>query len=181
MVLSLVALSFALATDAAAVSAAIGAAGGRHVVRASVVFGVFQGLMAGLGGGIGEAGASWFGAFDHHIALVLLGGLGLRAAWKAWTEEAGEAETFETWTQLLIAGVATSVDALAAGVTLPAMGLGVVLPAGVIGAITLATCLAGGTVGRKLGQRYGRPVQIVGGLVLVGIGVQVWVTHVFGG
>jgi putative Mn2+ efflux pump MntP len=184
MWVSLLLLAMGLAADAAAVAAAIGACGGRRVVRASFVFGAFQGGMALLGAVGGALAGAWFGDWDHVLALLLLTGLGLRAAWNGWREApAGEAPPlFETWGPLLVAGIATSIDALAAGVTLPAFGIGLGWAAGVVGGVTTAACLLAGAAGRRLGEAFGRPVQIAGGFVLVGIGLQVYAshTHLFG-
>ena len=76
-----------------------------------------------------------------------------------------------------MAAFATSVDALAAGVTLPAVGPRVVVSSAVVGVVTAIACLVAGAAGRGLGQRFGRPVQIAGGVVLVGIGVQLYGSH----
>ncbi len=176
---SLLLLSFGLAADASAVAAAIGACGGRRVLRAAVVFGGFQGGMALAGAAAGALAGRWFGDWDHVLALVLLVGLGARAAWNGWheAEEGDEGEPFETWPELLLAGVATSVDALAAGVTLPALGLPLGVSAGVVGAVTAGACLVAGAAGATLGRAFGRPVQIAGGAVLVGIGVHIFASH----
>jgi putative Mn2+ efflux pump MntP len=174
-------LSLGLAADAAAVAAAVGAAGGRRVVRASLVFGGFQGGMAALGAGLGALGGGWYTAWDHVIALVLLVGLGARAVIAGWRGgDDDDAGALEGWPELLAAAVATSVDALAAGVALPALGLGLATSAGVVGGVTTACCLVSGAAGRRLGERFGRPVQIAGGLVLIGIGVHVYASHTAG-
>jgi putative Mn2+ efflux pump MntP len=176
--LPLLTLSLGLAADAAAVAAAIGACGGPHVVRASLTFGVFQGGMALLGAVVGVLAGAWFGDWDHVLALVLLCGLGARAMVTGWRADADEAPpSFATWPELLVAAFATSVDALAAGVTLPAVGPRVVVSSAVVGVVTAIACLVAGAAGRRLGQRFGRPVQIAGGVVLVGIGVQLYGSH----
>ena len=178
MWLSLLLLSLGLSADAAAVAAAIGACGGTRVGRAALVFGAFQGGMSLAGAAAGALAGRWFGDWDHVLALVLLGGLGARAAWNGWHEDGeGEVEPFETWPALLLAGIATSVDALAAGMTLPALGLPIEASAAVVGAVTSGACLAAGAAGASLGRAFGRPVQIAGGVVLVAIGVHVYASH----
>ncbi|MCA9494541.1 MAG: manganese efflux pump [Myxococcales bacterium] len=172
-------LALALAADATAVAAGMGAAGrgASHVLQAAVLFGVFQGGMAGLGAGGGTALVAWIGAFDHWIAFLLLLGIGGRTAWKAWQGEDEEDEQAEGWMGLLLLAVATSIDALAAGITLPAMAFPVVPAAGVIGVVTFVTSALGGAAGRRLGETFGRNVQILGGLTLCAIGVHTLVDH----
>lgn len=175
-------LALALAADATAVAAGMGAAGRRasHVLQAALLFGLFQGGMAGLGAGGGTALVAWIGAFDHWIAFLLLLGIGGRTAWKAWQGEEEEQQA-EGWVALLLLAVATSIDALAAGLTLPAMAFPVVPAALIIGVVTFATSAAGGAAGQRLGEAFGRNVQILGGLTLCAIGVHTLIDHLIHG
>lgn len=175
--LAVLSLALGLAVDAAAVSAAIGACRGPHLARAAAVFGIFQGGMALLGAGVGGLAGAAFGDWDHVLALVLLVALGARAAWNGWWAEEEDAPVFATWWELLVAGVATSVDALAAGLALPALGPPAWVSAGVVGGVTWGACLGAGAVGRALGQRLGRPVQVAGGAILALLGVQIYGSH----
>lgn len=172
-------LALALATDATAVAAAMGAAGRRasHVLQAALLFGLFQGGMAALGAVGGSAMVRWVGAFDHWIAFVLLLGIGGKTAWSAWKGDDDDDEVGEGLAGMLLLAVATSLDALAAGLTLPAMAFPVIPAVVVIGVVTFVASGAGGLAGRNLGEAFGRNVQIGGGLVLCAIGTHILIDH----
>jgi len=166
-------LAAALAADAAAVTAGLAAAH-RSVpalVRASVVFGVFQAVMAGLGAAGGVWLGAWLGTGLPWFAFVVLGALGVRMIVAVDEDTPME----PGWASLLSLGLATSVDALAAGVTLPAFPVPVVLSVGTVGLVTGLLCGAAGAVGWRAGARYGGAAQRLGGAVLIAVGVlAVW-------
>jgi putative Mn2+ efflux pump MntP len=176
-------LALALAMDAAAVSAGIAAGqrAWRPVAAAAVSFGIFQGLMSG----IGWWGGAWLtaraAAWDHWIAFVLLVGLGGRMAWHALGEEDDDAPRAAlTLPTLLTLSIATSIDALAAGVSLPLLPLPGPASAAIIGVVTLLCCALAGAFGRAL-SRLGPRLEVAGGVVLVLIGVKVLVEHLTAG
>jgi manganese efflux pump family protein len=171
---AVVALALALAADAAAVAAAIGT-GGPGYGRAAVVFGTFQGGMLAIGALGGELVVRWASAWDHWVAFALLVGLGLRGIRAG--ARGDPPDGVDDTRALLVAALATSVDALASGVGVPAFGLGVAGPSLVVGAVTTACCLAGGAAGKRLGERFGGPAQVAAGVVLVALGVGVVVSH----
>jgi manganese efflux pump family protein len=182
---TLVLLAFGLASDAMAVAIAT-AIRARHVpLGGGMEFGLwcgcFQGIMPALGYAGALAAGAWFAAVDHWVAFVVLGTIGLKIAWDGL--KGGEAMTPTPWPGLrmqLSLALATSVDALVAGVTLPSLGLGILRPALVIGAVTLLLVLAGTFLGRHLGLRIGRRAELVGGLLLVLIGTRILLSHLLG-
>src|SRR5688572_11902167 len=126
--LAILTLSVGLAMDATAVSAARGCAASavrpQDVLRVAALFGGFQALMPGIGWCVGESLGSVVSSWDHWIAFVLLGGVGAKMLWEA-RDGAGaspvrgaDRDLFATRALVLLA-VATSIDALAAGITLP--------------------------------------------------------------
>lgn len=171
--IGVVALALGLAADATAAAAGMGATGagrGRLLLAASL-FGLFQGGMLLLGALGGATAAAWVSAVDHWIAFVLLVGIGARAAWKAWAGE-DEAAPAEGFAPLAVVAVATSVDALAAGVAVPALGFPLAPTALVVGGVTFVASGVGARIGQALGAAFGRRVQVAGGVVLCVIGVQ---------
>lgn len=171
-------LAFALAMDAFAVALTQGAkfrpsaAGG---VAIAATFGVFQALMPLAGWGIGTVALAYVEAVDHWIAFGLLAFLGVRMlGGHDGDEEAARALTGRT---LLIAGVATSIDALAAGITLPALGVMPWLAAGLIGLVTFAMSGAGVVLGRRAGDHLGEWAERIGGVILIGLGVKILAEH----
>lgn len=176
--LDLVLLAVGLAMDATAVAAGLGASerSARPVVAASFLFGAFQAGMSGLGWLGGAPLAAWASAVDHWIAFVLLAAIGAHMI-KESLEPEDESSPGTGATALLGLAVATSIDALAAGVSLPVLGQPAWVALPVIGGITLAFALAGGALGRRFGDGVGRRFGVIGGLVLVGIGAKVLITH----
>lgn len=181
-------LSFGLSMDAMAVAAARGLSvkriGVRHVALVAGLFGGFQALMPLfgylLGSQVGEAVRAW----DHWLIFAVLSAIGGKMLWEASradTEQPAlsEVEAFGLRVMLMLA-VATSVDALAAGFTLPLLGapLGVSLLS--IGVTTAALSAVGLFAGHRFGAALGSRLDAVGGLVLIGIGIKTLVEHLSG-
>lgn len=169
-----VALAFGLAMDATAVSAARGLAAraSREVVILPLLFGVFQSGMAALGWLAGRWVGPYIAAWDHWVAFGLLALIGAKMIFDAVR---GGAEPQKPGSTLLYLGlaIATSIDAAAAGITLPLLAVPIWLALALIGGITFACALLGFSVGRALGERVGPRLGLVGGLVLIGIGIDV--------
>lgn len=177
MMLSLLALAVGLAMDAFAVSLVRGATAQRSAGRAFEVafaFGLAQGLMPLIGWAVGVAFAGLLDRVGHWIAFGLLGFLGLRMIREAFGDEPeAEPAPGHHLRGLAIASLATSIDAAAAGITLPMLGLPVVLSCAVIGAVTAILCLAAFHLGALVPSRHGRYAEIFGGLVLIGLGTKI--------
>lgn len=178
----MVMLAVGLAMDAMAVAAARGVAVARvrvrDVVLVACLFGGFQALMPLLGWVAG----SWLGpsiaAWDHWIAFVLLSGIGAKMLWEARGDvEAQETEDALGLRVLFGLAIATSIDAFAAGITLPMMGAAVGPTVATIGAITALLSALGLFVGRKLGAMVGRKLDALGGVILIGLGLKTLLQH----
>jgi putative Mn2+ efflux pump MntP len=172
-------LALALAMDAFAVALTQGArfrpgAGGAFAIGAT--FGVFQGVMPLIGWGIGAVALAYVAAVDHWIAFALLALLGARMLLGGGDDNVQRL----TGGALLVAGVATSIDALAAGITLPALAVVPLLACALIGGVTFALSGAGVLLGRAAGDRFGRPAEIFGGLVLIALGCRILYEHTLG-
>lgn len=181
-------LAVGLAMDATAAAAARGIAARRvRVVDALVValaFGGAQAVMPLLGWWLGAALGPAIAAFDHWVAFVLLVGIGLHMLWEALrtdvhppADEVHTADRAFAPRTILVLAVATSIDAFAAGITLPLVGLPVLLSASLIGFVTAAASFAGVYAGRRFGALLERRLEIVGAVILMGLGVKVLVEH----
>lgn len=185
--LSLLALACALAMDAFAVAIVTGLTVSpltrRHVFRMAFHFGLFQALMPVAGWLAGTAVHRHIAAFDHWIAFGLLAFVGGRMVWGALGAEHGErlasGDPTSGWALVLLS-LATSVDALAVGLSLAMLGSRIVVPAVVIGVVAAAFTVVGMALGRRIGSIWGQRVEVTGGLILLGIGVRILVEHVFG-
>ena len=180
----LLALAGALAADAFAVALAQGASAKatiRGAVRIGAAFGAAQAAMPLLGWAAGVTFASAIRDFDHWIAFAVLAPLGAKTLWDGLSGADPSPSALLTGWALAGAAVATSIDAAAAGVTLPALGAPVALACGVIGAITFALCSAGVALGAASGAKFGKRAEIVGGIALILIGIKIPVEHLFFG
>lgn len=152
----------------------------RQVFRYSFHFGLFQALMPVLGWLAGSSVATLVQAWDHWLAMALLGYVGgkmLKDAFAGGDDEARPAQDPTRGWSLVIASVATSIDAFAVGLSFAWLQVSVWYPAAVIGVITAGLTLLGMQVGARLGHRFGRAMEVVGGLVLIAIGVRIVVEH----
>lgn len=176
--LTLFLLAFALAADAFAVSICRGATSShkwRNAIWTGFVFGVIQGGLSLAGALVGDL----LGAFKTiapYVACLLLALLGGKMLWESF-DDSDDAETIErpenpllALAGLITAGVAVSIDAAAAGITLPLIGLPLAVDALVIGGVTAVLCVAGYKAGALVGARWGSLAERMGGFVLIMIG-----------
>jgi putative Mn2+ efflux pump MntP len=181
--IALILLALALAMDALAVSLVRGTAGPkgwRPALETGVAFGVAQGLMPLLGWSLGLLFAEDFAAFDHWIACGLLTFLGLRMIREALDQKGEDEEMRQSrsyYLGLLLSALATSVDAAAAGVTLELFAAPVAVSCGIIGAITAVLCVFGHRCGGAISDRAGTRAELIGGVVLIGLGVKILLEH----
>jgi putative Mn2+ efflux pump MntP len=175
----LVAISMAM--DAFAVCLIAGsmhqATGPRPAFRLSFHFGLFQFIMPVLGWLVGYTAEPLIRDYDHWIAFALLAFVGVRMIYGAARGDDAQApDPSRGWT-LVVLSIAVSIDALAVGLSLGVLGLPVWYPAFIIGVITALLSLVGLRLGQDFGSRLGKPVEIIGGLVLIGIGLRIVISH----
>lgn len=178
----LILISIGLAMDAFAVSIGAGLSGymvnRRAKFRISFHFGLFQFLMPIIG---------WFGGIyiepliknvDHWIALGLLSFVGIRMIRSGLSDDS---EAFSRdpskGANLIILSIATSIDALAIGLSLAVLRLAIWYPGIMIGVITGGLSLIGISLGKRIGEKRGKRMEVFGGLILIGIGIKILVDH----
>lgn len=153
-----------------------------HALVIALFFGVFQGLMPVIGWLVGSAFAVYVTAVDHWIAFALLAFVGGKMLWDAFHDE-GEEEDDETSTQkldlreLFMLAIATSIDALAVGISFSFLQIDIAAAALIIGCTTFVLSLVGVVVGNRFGARFEKPSQIAGGIVLIAIGLKILLEH----
>jgi manganese efflux pump family protein len=183
---SLIAIAVALAMDAFAVAIVTGLTvkplTKRHVFRLAFHFGLFQLLMPLIGWAAGSAVQEYIADYDHWVAFALLGFVGGRMIWGSLHgDEEGKrpiGDPTSGWS-LIVLSVATSIDALAVGLSLAIIGSRIVLPALVIGVVAAGFTTVGMALGRQIGSVWGKRVEVVGGLILIAIGIKIVIDHVF--
>jgi putative Mn2+ efflux pump MntP len=177
--LSLLTVAVALAVDAFAVAVVTGVTlkvvTKRHLFRLGFHFGLFQALMVASGWLLGHAVERYLGRADHWIAFALLTFVGGRVVWEALhgDEEARVTTDLTTGWDLVMVSVATSIDALAVGLSLGVIGTKIAMTALVIGVTASLLTLLGMALGRHIGAQWGRRVEVLGGLVLIAIGIEI--------
>jgi putative Mn2+ efflux pump MntP len=182
--LSIGLLALAMSTDAFA--AAVGKGIGLHrpklreALRTGAIFGTIEALTPVIGWALGLAAASYVKAIDHWIAFFLLGGLGLRMIYMSLVrrdEAPEEKPTKHSFWVLAATGLGTSIDAMAVGVGLAFLDVDIAVIAVAIGFTTFVAVTLGVMLGRVLGEVAGRRAELLGGLVLIGVGTTILVEH----
>ncbi|HSN54802.1 MAG TPA: manganese efflux pump MntP family protein [Candidatus Sulfomarinibacteraceae bacterium] len=179
----MLAVAVGMAMDAFAVSLAGGAGGRlrrpRPAIRLAFHLGLFQFMMPVIGWYGGSRAAHLVGSFDHWVAFALLafvGGRMIRSGLRPQTEESLPSDPSRGWT-LVAVSVATSIDALAVGVSLAMVGIDIWQPSVVIGVVTATLSLVGIAIGGRVGTALGPKVEIAGGLLLLVIGLRIVADH----
>jgi putative Mn2+ efflux pump MntP len=182
--LSVTAIAIALAMDAFAVAIVTGLTvkplTRRHVFRLAFHFGLFQFLMPILGWSAGYAVQKHIASFDHWIAFGLLSFIGGKMVWGSLRgndhERGSENDPTSGW-QLVMLSIATSIDALAVGLSLGVIGSVIIMPSVIIGMVAAGFTTVGMALGRKIGSIWGKRVEIAGGMILIAIGLKIVVDH----
>jgi manganese efflux pump family protein len=175
-------IAVGLAMDCFAVSIGVGACphseGRRAKLRLAFHFGFFQGAMTLLGWLAGSTVAGLIGQIDHWIALVLLGyvGINMIRSGLSHKEEAYPCDPSRGRTMVMLS-VATSIDAMAVGLSVGMLKVDVVYPAMLIGLVTFGLSMVGLLAGNRLGERFGKRMEVIGGVILNGIGLRILLTH----
>lgn len=174
-----------LSMDAFAVSICKGLGMSRLNMRQAVVislfFGGFQALMPLIGWALGSQLTDFITPIDHWIAFGLLAFVGGKMLWDAFHED-DEDEGVQTdekldLKELLMLAIATSIDALAVGITFAFLQVAIVPSIAIIGLTTFVISFAGVAVGHFFGARFEKPATVVGGVVLILIGVKILLEH----
>lgn len=182
---ALLALAVALAMDAFAVAIVTGLSlkplRAPQLLRMSLAFGAFQALMPALGWIAGKAVYRYISAVDHWIAFGLLAVVGGKMLYEALggddDHEDGRESDPTRGFALLVLAIATSIDALAVGLSLSMIGQPIAFAALVIGVVCAGFTATGMLLGRRIGALWGPRVEVFGGLILIGIGVKILVEH----
>ncbi len=182
--LSIFFLGFAMATDAFAAAIGKGAAMSRprlsEALRVGLIFGVVEAITPLVGWLIGSAASSYVAAWDHWIAFVLLLGLGIHMIYESF-QPADADDTAPSkpgsLVKLAIAGLATSIDAMAVGVGLAFIQVNILLVSAIIGFCTFAMVTLGVMLGRVLGAVIGKRAEMVGGVILIVVGSAILFEH----
>lgn len=151
---------------------------GRRAFAIAFTFGAFQAVMPLIGWFLGTRFAPYITEFDHWVAFGLLAIIGGRMIWEAFHshDDDVDKDTFSV-RELLLLGFATSIDALVVGVSLAFMAVSIPATIALIGLVTFACSYVGVWIGRRIGAKVGTPAEVLGGVILIGIGTQTLLEH----
>lgn len=183
--IELVLIAVGLSMDAFAVSICKGLGMKRLDVKQAAIiavfFGGFQGLMPVIGWALGTGFQSYITPVDHWIAFALLAFIGAKMLFDAFHDD--EADSQEQSSdrlaikEVLLLAIATSIDAIAVGITFAFLRVDIVVAVLLIGVITFGLSFIGVAVGHQFGARFEKPASIVGGVVLILIGLKILLEH----
>jgi len=183
-ILTILLIAIGMAMDAFAVSLGIGTTerskSARARFRLAFHFGLFQFFMPIIGWVAGSTISGWIAPIDHWIAFFLLAYVGwnmIRSGFnpekESYTQDPSRGRT------LVVLAIATSIDALAIGLSLAMLEVAIITPSIVIGIVTYSLSMVGLFAGNKLGEKFGKRMEMLGGIILIGIGLRVVITHLF--
>ena len=183
-IIELILLSIGLAMDAFAVSICKGLSVKKlkpsHGIIAGAYFGGFQALMPLLGWLLGRQFEELIKSVDHWIAFGLLVLIGANMIRESFGEEESQDASFAFKAMLPLA-IATSIDALAVGVTFAFLDVNIILAISLIGAITFVISAAGVKIGNVFGSKYQSKAELAGGAILIILGIKILIEHIFFG
>ncbi len=179
-------IAIGLAMDASAVSLAAAASGyakdHRAIFRLSFHFGLFQFFMPLLGWFMGISFVSHFKSIDHWIAFSLLGFVGIRMIKEGLdnSQDKHKKDPSKGSTMVMLS-FATSIDALAVGLSLAMLDVNIFYPSVIIGLITAGMSVLAIRIGTRLGVMFGKHMEVFGGIILLIIGFKILVSHLLQG
>ena len=175
-------LAVGLSMDAFAVSTSNGIVSrpdAKKTLLIAFTFGLFQAVMPLIGYFAGSLFADAIQAYDHWIALLLLAFIGGKMVADFFCKKDEKAERKPlTAKTLLVQAVATSIDALAVGVSFVGITFNIFLAVAVIGLITFVLCVVAVIIGKKCGDILSDKATLVGGLILIAIGLKIFIEHI---
>lgn len=179
--LTIIVIAIGLAMDAFAVSIATGTASKKlniqHALRMAFFFGAFQAFMPLLGSLAGVALKDIITFIDHWVAFVLLTAIGAKMIWESFKLKTADDTNVQSFGVLITLSIATSIDALAVGVTLSLITSSIYTAVIIIGVITFVLSLIGTQLGRKVGHFFENKIEILGGVILIAIGTKILIQH----
>ena len=181
-IISIIFIAFGLAMDAFAVSVTSGLTI-KHLrinnaLKIAIFFGSFQAIMPLIGWSAGLSFRNYISGIDHWIAFGLLGIVGCKMIYESFKMEVNnkKIDPLNVYV-LLMLSIATSIDALAVGLSLSFLNVSIAPPAIIIGVVTFLLSIFGVYFGNRFGHYFERKIEIIGGLILIGIGVKILIDH----
>ncbi len=149
-----------------------------YALKIAIFFGVFQAVMPLIGFAAGLSVRDFMSGIDHWVAFAILAFIGAKMIHEAlFGLKDGRRANGHSLATLLVLSVATSIDALAVGISFSLLDMGIILPACIIGIVTFLISLVGVMIGRKAGRHLESTAEVLGGVILIGIGLKILLEH----
>lgn len=183
-IIELLILAIGLSMDAFAVAICKGLATyslkKRHIIITGLWFGGFQALMPLIGYYLGTTFEKYVTAVDHYIAFILLGGIGANMIKESFSKEENETDDSFSFKTMLIMAIATSIDALAIGITFALLpDVNIYAAVLFIGIITFVLSGIGVKIGNIFGAKWKSKAELLGGIILIFLGTKILIEHLF--
>lgn len=179
--IGIILIAIGLAMDAFAVSVCKGLSMKKISIKKLLIialyFGFFQALMPVIGYFLGESFESLVTSIDHWIALILLSFIGINMIREAFGKEEDNKNDDTSFKTMIILAIATSIDALAVGITFAFLEINIFVIATIIGVITFIISAIGVIIGNKFGDKYEKKAEIFGGAILILMGIKILFEH----
>ncbi|MDY0015021.1 MAG: manganese efflux pump MntP family protein [Bacteroidales bacterium] len=180
--ITIIFIAIGLAMDSFAVSISYGSAlqtfQYKKASTTALVMGIFQAIMPVLGWLLAYKFATYIVDFDHWIAFILLLFLGIKMIYESLKKD-NEKKICFSFKTLLVLGVATSIDALAVGISFAFLNINILLPVLIIGITAFLFSFSGVFIGQRFGKIKGLNIGFIGGLILITIGVKILIEHIY--
>ncbi len=177
----IIALSLSMDAFAVAVSLGIKHPNYRtsYALKVAFLFGLFQALMPIIGWYLGEQFIDLMSGYDHWVAFIILAVIGIKMIYEGvkGPDPRSRRIEYESLRVLLLLSLATSIDALAAGLSFAFLGTKILFPAAIIGVVTFFVSFLGTFLGDRVGTRFKMGAEVVGGLVLFLLGLNILMKH----
>ena len=174
-------ISIGLAMDAFAVSVCKGLAMKKMSWKKAIIiglyFGIFQAVMPVIGYFLGTTFEKFITNVDHWVAFILLVGIGINMVKEAFDRESENRNDNVDVKTMLVLSIATSIDALAIGITFACLKIHIVMPVITIGLITFIISVIGVKIGNRFGDKYEKKAEIMGGVILILLGIKILLEH----
>jgi manganese efflux pump family protein len=176
-------IALGLSADCFAVALSSGISTRNHswprILRVALSFGLFQAVMPVIGWLVGRTVIDFISSFDHWVAFGLLGFVGGKMLFESFhhsEEKEKEADISRGWTLILLS-VATSIDALAVGLSFAVLDTPIALVSPIIGAVAMVITIGGFLVGKRASKWISKRAETVGGLILIAIAIRILLSH----
>lgn len=180
-VIEILLISLGLAMDAFAVSVCKGLAmkkmNWKKAIIIGLYFGVFQAVMPIIGFFLGTTFEGFITNVDHWVAFILLVVIGINMIKEAFEKESENRNDNVDMKTMIVLSIATSIDALAIGITFACLKMHILMPVITIGVITFIISVIGVKIGNRFGDKYEKKAEIMGGVILILLGTKILLEH----